>query len=266
MHHKTLSKLSIIFRSSLFSLFMITTIVIYSFICILASMLPLHYRHAIVRSWCKMNLAALKFLCHIDYQIQGLENIPSNQSVVVLSNHQSAWETFFLPTLFHGAAIILKRELLWIPFFGWGLASLSPIAINRRDTSSAMQQVLQQGKKYLAAGRSILVFPEGTRIPAGKIGKYRLGGARLAIAAEHPIIPVAHNAGRFWPKRTFIKKPGTICIAIGPSIKVKNRTPEEVTQEVKQWIETMMNEIDAINNIPFSPIVGEGGTRNARGG
>jgi 1-acyl-sn-glycerol-3-phosphate acyltransferase len=185
----------------------------------------------------------LKVVCCVDYEIKGLENIPKDRSGVVLSKHQSTWETFFLQSLFHEAAIILKKELLWVPFFGWGLATIAPIAIDRNNARSAMEQIIDKGKKYLAAGRWILVFPEGTRISVGKTGKYRAGGARLAVAAGCPVVPVAHNAGRFWPRRGFIKIPGTIQVIIGPPIETVNRSPEEVLEQAKGWIEGVMENI-----------------------
>ncbi|MEO8400542.1 MAG: lysophospholipid acyltransferase family protein [Gammaproteobacteria bacterium] len=186
----------------------------------------------------------MKVICQIDYHVEGLENIPKNRNGVVLCKHQSTWETFFLPSFFHQAAIIVKRELLWVPFFGWGMATIDPIAINRSDKANAMQQVISKGKKCLAAGRWILMFPEGTRIAPGKIGNYRMGGARLAVSAGCPVIPVAHNAGRFWPKGKFLKKPGTIQMVIGPVIETAGRTPEDVMAEVKAWIETTILKID----------------------
>jgi 1-acyl-sn-glycerol-3-phosphate acyltransferase len=223
-----LNKINLFIRSSFFSLLMLITTILYSFICIAASPFAI--------------LWLLKIICHIDYKIKGLENIPKNRSGIVLSKHQSTWETFFLQGLFHQAAIILKRELLWVPFFGWGLATIDPIAIDRNNTNSAMNQIITKGRKCLEAGRWILVFPEGTRIPPGKIGKYRIGGARLATETGYPVIPIAHNAGYFWPKRSFIKTPGTIHVVIGPLIETKNRSAEEVLADAKNWIEdTMIN-------------------------
>lgn len=234
---KKYSTLNLFIRSCLFSLFMITTTFFYSFICLAAWLLPLRYRYALVMSWNRLNLWALKIICHIRYTIKGLENVPADRNGIILSKHQSAWETLFLPTHFFEPAIIIKRELLWIPFFGWGLATLQPIAINRNQKSSAMAQILQQGKQYLDRGRWVLVFPEGTRIAPGKVGNYRTGGARLAVHTGYPILPIAHNAGYFWSKRQFIKQPGTIQVVLGPLIETKNRKPEEVLAEAKAWIE-----------------------------
>lgn len=218
----------------------------YSFICIAAYPLPFKYRYTLITRWTGAMIWLLKVICHIDYHVEGLENIPKTRNGIIFSKHQSAWETFFLPTLFHEAAIILKRELLWVPFFGWGLATINPIAINRKNSHSAMEQIINQGKNYLSKGRWILVFPEGTRVAPGKAGKYRIGGARLAAQTSYPVIPVAHNAGRFWTRRTFIKKPGTIHVVIGPLIETKNKLPEDILKEAKSWIENTMKKIDII--------------------
>jgi 1-acyl-sn-glycerol-3-phosphate acyltransferase len=232
--------LNLFVRSSIFSILMLIVTILYSFICLAAFPFPLRYRYKLVSIYTSAILWLLKVICRINYQIEGVENISKNRSGVVLSKHQSTWETFFLQGLFHQAAIILKRELLWIPFFGWGLATIDPIAINRSNMSRAMHQIIIKGRKCLEAGRWILVFPEGTRTPPGKVGHYRIGGARLAVATGYPVIPVAHNAGYFWPKRSFIKTPGTIRVVIGPVIKTEGRPAEEVLAKAKYWIEETM--------------------------
>ncbi|MHB1949690.1 MAG: lysophospholipid acyltransferase family protein [Gammaproteobacteria bacterium] len=246
-----LHKANLFIRSLLFSLCMWIITILQSFLCILTSPLPLSYRFASIVRYNRLILWLLKVICGVNYQIDGLENIPKDRVGVILSKHQSTWETFYLPIIFHEPAIIVKRELLFIPFFGWGMATISPIAINRNNKSSAMQQIIKKGKECLAAGRWILVFPEGTRIPAGKIGKYRLGGARLAVETDSPVIPVAHNAGRFWPRRKFIKQPGTVRMVIGPLIETKGRTPDQVLEQTKQWIEDTIEKIDGVRGTPL---------------
>lgn len=245
MPKKNYSKLNLFIRSLLFSIYSISSIVLYSLVCVLTLPFPLRYRHHVIRYYLSFYFVVLKYLCHINYVVEGLENIPKDRTGIVMSKHQSTWETFFLPLIFHDPAVILKRELLWIPFFGWGLAAAEPIAINRNNRTSAMQQLIEKGRKCLENGRWVLVFPEGTRVAPGVIGYYRLGGARLAVATEHPVIPVAHNAGRVWPKRKFIKKPGTVRVVIGPLIESKGRTPEEVLALTKEWIELTMVRIDS---------------------
>lgn len=238
MHKETsYSYINLFIRSLIFSIYSIATICLYSVFVALSFFLPLRYRYAEIKAYLRVYMYVLKVVCHIDYKVEGLENIPKDNRVIVLSKHQSAWETFFLPIIFHDPAIIAKRELLWIPFFGWGLAAANPIAIDRSSAATAMQQIIKKGKACLDEGRSVLLFPEGTRVPVGHVGKYKLGGARLATATGYPVLPVAHNAGYCWPRRKFIKRPGTIRVVIGPLIESKDRTPEEVLTLAKNWIE-----------------------------
>jgi 1-acyl-sn-glycerol-3-phosphate acyltransferase len=239
-----LSRTNLFIRSLLFSIFLPIYTIFYSFLSVSLFPFPLRYRFAMIMAWTRTMIWVLKKLCYVDYTVEGWENIPKDRNGIIMCKHQSTWETFFIPGHFYQPAIILKRELLWVPFFGWGLATIDPIAINRSNRYSAMDQIITKGKKCLDAKRWILVFPEGTRIPPGKIGKYRIGGARLATATSYPILPIAHNAGRYWPKRGFLKKPGTIKVVIGPLIETKNRTPEEVLEETKNWIEGTMRRID----------------------
>jgi 1-acyl-sn-glycerol-3-phosphate acyltransferase len=185
----------------------------------------------------------LKHVCLIDYQVEGRENIPQDRNGIIMCKHQSTWETFFLPLFFDTPAALAKKELAWIPFFGWGLAVTEPIFIDRKNKKTAMQQILEKGKKCLSQGRWIMVFPEGTRIPYGEVGHYKLGGARLASSTGYPVLPIAHNAGRYWPKRKFIKKPGTVKVIIGPLIETQGRSAEEVLALTKAWIESTMAHI-----------------------
>jgi len=238
-----LKNISYFIRSLIFTIYLITATMIYSLFCILIKWTtPFKFRYAIIMIWLKAIIYGLKFICGISWELSGAENIPKDRAGIIFSKHQSTWETFFLPTLFPQTTIILKRELLWVPFFGWGLSIIDPIAINRSDRASAMEQVTKMGKEALNMGRWILVFPEGTRIPAGKTGKYRLGGARLASATHAPVIPVAHNAGRHWPKGNFLLKPGVIKIEIGQLIETEGKKPDVVMGEAKNWIESRVKE------------------------
>ena len=248
MPNPSYSKINLFFRSLIFSLYSMVIIFLYSFVCLVSFLFPLRYRLALIRSYLRLSIYVLKVVCHIDYQIEGLEHIPKDRKAIVLSKHQSTWETFFLPLIFLDPAIIVKRELLWVPFFGWGLATTDPIVINRNNKATAMQQLMKKGKKCLDSGRFVLLFPEGTRIPVGEIGHYRLGGARLAAETGYPIIPIAHNAGHFWPKRTFIKYPGTVRMVIGEPIQSKGRKPDELLALTKDWIESTVLKIDRLTN------------------
>lgn len=233
---------SLFIRSFIFWLYSTTTIVLYSLVCIFCFFLPLDKRHALIRAYLRAYFLVLNKVCHINYQITGLENIP-NTPAVILSKHQSTLETFLLPLIFHAPAVIVKRELFWVPFFGWALMLAGPIAINRTDKKNAVQQILDKGKAMLSSGRWVLLFPEGTRVPYGKVGHYRLGGTRLAVAAEVPVIPVAHDSGKVWPRRKFIKKPGTVHMVIGKPITSKGKTPEELLEEAKNWIEETISHL-----------------------
>lgn len=241
---------SMVIRSAIFGAIVPIFTVFWSVICVLSWPLPLRIRHRVVMVWTNSVVKILKVICCIDYQIEGAENIPLDRNGIVMSKHQSAWETFYLPGLFDRTAIILKHELLWVPFFGWGMATIEPIMINRNDKSSAMTQIISKGRKFLEQGRWILVFPEGTRIPSGKVGKYRLGAARLAVETGYPVLPVAHNAGRYWSRRKFVKTPGTVHLVFGPLIESTGKTAEEVLALTKDWIETTMHRIDASSYKP----------------
>jgi 1-acyl-sn-glycerol-3-phosphate acyltransferase len=242
---KFIRDIPLFIRSLIFAVFSLISLIIYSTLIVAAVIFPLRIRHLMIRSLLRLYIRTLRVVCHINYEVEGMENIPKHNVAIVMSKHQSAWETFFLPTIFHDPAIILKRELLWIPFFGWGLAVSDPIAIDRKSPSSAMQQILLKGKSRLDAGRWVLVFPEGTRVPFGQVGNYRLGGTRLAVATGYPVLPIAHNAGRYWPRKKFVKIPGTIKVVIGPLITSINKTPEDLLSETKEWIESTVQRIES---------------------
>lgn len=244
MQKRHYSKLELLIRSVIFTILSTTAIIIYSMTIVACFFLSLRKRHVLIALFSLWTINLLKYVCHIDYVVEGLENIPTDRVGVVMCKHQSTWETFYLPSVFHGMAVITKRELMWLPFFGWGLALSNPISINRKDKASAMQQVMKKGTKFLVEDkRWVAFFPEGTRTPYGTVGKYRLGGARLAVAAQSCVIPVAHNAGRYWPRRNVIRYPGTIKVVIGPPIETTGRTAEEVLVLTKGWIESEMEKM-----------------------
>jgi 1-acyl-sn-glycerol-3-phosphate acyltransferase len=211
--------------------------------------IPLGFQrlYAMTKWWTGFNIWWLKVSCKVSYQIQGKENIPDH-AVVVLSKHQSTWETLFLHWYLPPLAWVLKRELLWLPFFGWALATLQPIAINRKSSSEAMRQLYEQGKNYLEKGRWVLIFPEGTRTAPGQRRAYKLGGSRLATHSGYPVLPIAHNAGEFWRRRGMIKYPGTIQVVIGPLVESKNRSTQDVNKDVEAWIEETVTRISTVKN------------------
>jgi len=185
----------------------------------------------------------LRVICNIRMEVRGKENIPK-EPCIVLCKHQSAWETFALQVVFPPQVWVLKRELLWLPFFGWGLALTNPIAINRSDGKGAMKQLLKQGKERLADGFCVVIFPEGTRIPFGQRGKYKIGGALLAASSGVPVVPVAHNAGRLWGRNAFSKHPGVVTMSIGKPIITQGRKADDINAEVEAWIENEIQQLD----------------------
>lgn len=231
-------------RSSLFMAGMVPTTVIFALLGILTFPFPFRWRYAVITQWTSFNLWWLAVTCKLHYTVEGKENIPTGPAIII-SKHQSAFETMVLQRIFPPHVWLLKRELLWIPFFGWGLAMLEPIAIDRKAGRKSLQQLMAIGRKRLADGRWIVIFPEGTRVAPGQKGRYAPGGAMLAVRSGCPVVPVAHNAGEFWPRHGFIKHPGTIRIVIGPIIDPRNHSAQEVNAQTEQWIENTMAVIDS---------------------
>ena len=198
--------------------------------------LPYRSQFAIARCWARILFWVLEHLCGLKYVVEGRERIPPGNHIV-MSNHTSAWETVAQFLIFPPQVWVLKRELLWIPFVGWGLKLLRPIAINRGEGHRAVNQVVDQGKARLADGLWVIIFPEGTRVVAGETRKFGVSGALLAIAAGKSVVPLSHNAGVFWRRRGFVKKPGTIRVVIGEPIESVGKNPRELNEEVRQAIE-----------------------------
>ncbi len=232
-------------RSLLFTFMQIVTTVIFSLLGVLLWPIPFKWRYKIVSKWARLNLWLLEKICGISYQIEGLEHIP-DEPCIIMCKHQSAWETLALQVIFPQQVWVLKRELLWIPFFGWGLAALNPIAIDRGAGRKALSQVIEQGKERLLAGSWIVIFPEGTRIPTGEIGRFGIGGAKLAIESGASIIPIAHDAGKAWPKKGFIKQPFKIKMVIGEKIVVQDKSAAELNKQVYQWMEGQMEKLEGV--------------------
>lgn len=229
-------------RSALFSLVFVTTIPLFALLTLVCFPFPFRIRYAVATRWARLNLWWLAVICRLRYRVTGSEHIPKDTSII-FSKHQSTWETLALQKIFPPQVWVLKRELLWLPFFGWGLAILGSIAIDRKAGRKAIEQLVVQGRQRLESGRWVVVFPEGTRMAPGQKGRYRIGGAVLAERSGHPIVPVAHNAGEFWPRRGFIKRPGEIQVVIGPPIQSQGRTAAEILKEAEDWIEDTMKRI-----------------------
>jgi 1-acyl-sn-glycerol-3-phosphate acyltransferase len=232
----------LVIRSTIFLLLQLVLTPIFSTLAILTFPFSPLTRYRLISSYARTMLWVLRVVCGIRHEVIGIENIPK-QPCIVLCKHQSAWETLALQAIFPPQAWVLKRELLWIPFFGWGLAMTSPIAINRSDGTGAVKQLLKQGKQRLAQGFFVVIFPEGTRIAFGERGKYKIGGALLAASSGAPVVPVAHNAGRLWGRNSFIKHPGLITMSIGAPIETKGLKADAINQKTEDWIENEIGQL-----------------------
>lgn len=218
--------------------------------CAIFCLLPfsVRRRYQAGQIWPLLVMWLLKNVIGLRYEIDN-HNTETHGTVIVASKHQSGWETFALQSIFKPIVFVAKKELLRIPFFGWGLALIGTISIDRKAGKQASNQLMTQGKKRLNQGFNIIIFPEGTRIPAGKIGHYKSGVARLALNLGLPITPVAHNAGEYWPRNAFFKYPGVIRVVIGQPIETQGKTSEAITQELADWIETQQRQIEGVG--PF---------------
>jgi 1-acyl-sn-glycerol-3-phosphate acyltransferase len=223
-------------RSIAFLLFQTLVTPAYAAVMLLLFWLPRVPMYRIAASWCSVNLWGARRICGIGHRVIGAENIPATPHIV-LSKHSSTWETLALTRLFPPLAYVAKKELLSIPFFGWGFALSSPITIDRRSGTDAMHQIAAQGRERFRQGFWIVIYPEGTRIRAGTRSKYKTGGARLALELGTPILPIAHNAGYLWPKGVFGKRAGTVTISIGKPVLPHGKDPTALTREIETWIE-----------------------------
>jgi len=231
-------------RSALFYLgYALATILWGSLGALIGWLIPYRTRFQfIIGCWTRFCLWWLKVTCGIDYRVRGLETLPS-QPCIVLSRHESTWETLFLQTVFAPQATLIKRELLWIPFFGWAFRTLRPIAIDRRDGRKALRQLVQEGRDRLEQGIWVVLFPEGTRLQAGERGKFQAGGAALAAASGSPVVLVAHNAGSFWPARAFRKFSGTIDAVVSAPIDTTGLSSKDIQRLATERLDAMMAEL-----------------------
>ncbi len=224
-------------RSTFYWFGLLITTLLYGLVSPLLILLSPQQAYHVVMPWAHFNLWWLKITCGVDSNIIGRENFDLNNRGIVLSNHQSTWETMMIPTFLPAASFVIKKELLKIPFFGWALSSVKPIAIDRNAGSSAVDQVKSIGKERLDAGNWVCIFPEGTRVEPGQRKDYRMGGALLVEYSGYPVYPIAHNAGECWPRHSYLKYPGTITMVIGKPFSAKGLTPEEINDKVRNWIE-----------------------------
>ncbi|MEY2735468.1 MAG: lysophospholipid acyltransferase family protein [Burkholderiaceae bacterium] len=235
-------------RSTLHALWMLVTVVPWGIIMLTASIWrrgePLYWMAA---RWLRWAIEGARVIMGIRYRISGMEHLPVGQRspAILLVKHQSTYETFLMPTIMpHPLAYVFKRELLYVPFFGWAMGRLDMIHIDRSQRAQAFNKVVAQGKELLAQGVWIIMFPEGTRIPRGQKGTYKTGGTRLAIETGAPVIPIAVTSAKCWPRKAFIKRPGVVDVSIGKPIDSAGREPEELMREVEAWIESEMRRLD----------------------
>lgn len=239
-------------RSFLFWIVFALSIPVFAVALLLSFPVPLEKRFAITRLWSRFIAAWLRITCNLTHRVEGLENIPA-QAGIVFAKHQSTWETVTLNFWFTPQSWVIKRELMWIPFFGWGAYMMQPIALNRGAGRKAVDQLVEQGRDRLQKGFWIIIFPEGTRVAPGQRGNYRVGGAALAARTGYAVTPVAHNAGEYWPRRSFIKRPGVIEVRIGAPIATENKSAQQILTEAEDWIETEMARITTLKDHQHGP-------------
>lgn len=236
-------------RSVLHMLWMTITVIPYTFVVVVSALvgMPSRWVYRAAVAWLALSVSAARTIMGIQTRVIGMENLPKDheRSVVLLVKHQSAFETFLMPTIMpRPLAYVFKKELLYIPFFGWAIGRLDMIHIDRSQRTKAFQKVVQQGKVLLDKGVWVIMFPEGTRIPRGEKGQYKSGGTRLAIEAGVSVVPIAVTSARVWPRKAFIKRPGVVDVSIGPAIDSQGRAPDELMREVEAWIEAEMRRLD----------------------
>ena len=237
-------------RSFVFMLWMAATVVPWALAVLVLSIFirgkPLYWP---TMRWLSVAIWGAKVICGVKYRVHGLEHLPGagdeNAAVVLAAKHQSTWETFAFPTFMpHPLAYVFKRELLYVPFFGWAMGRLDMIHIDRSKRNEAWNKVAAQGKRLAAEGIWVIMFPEGTRTPRGSQGAYKSGASRLAIASGVPIVPIAASSAKCWPRKSFLLRPGVVDVSIGRPIDSTGRQPEELMKEVETWIEAEMRRLD----------------------
>jgi 1-acyl-sn-glycerol-3-phosphate acyltransferase len=236
-------------RSTLHMAFMFVTVIPYTLLILLARLCGAkgNVRYAFAQKWLTLSIDAARVLMGIRYQVQGQENLPVGETspAILLVKHQSTYETFLMPAIMpHPLAYVFKKELLYVPFFGWSIGSLDMIHIDRSQRAKAFAKVVEQGQALLDRGVWVIMFPEGTRIPRGERGTYKTGGTRLAIATGAPVIPIAVTSAKCWPRKAFIKTPGVVDVSIGKPIPSVGRDADELMREVEAWIEAEMHRLD----------------------
>lgn len=228
-------KLWLVIRASFFWVVFLPSILVCAIVLSLTALFPVNVRVTFIKLWIQFCLFWLKLTCGLGYEVEGLENIPK-EGFIIMSKHSSTWETISLQLFFRPLVWVVKRELTFIPFFGWGLKAMNAIAINRGTGRQAIRQMTEEGQKRMDEGRIVMLFPEGTRVLPGQYKPFKLGGAILAQRTGYSILPIAHNAGEFWPRHSWVKWPGKIKVVIGPLIDPEKKKPDVIIREVEEWI------------------------------
>ena len=231
--------------STLLFIYIVFSTLIAGILIVPCAPLAFSVRYKLADIWIDCFMFMLKRCCGLSYEVEGLEHIPQGKAAIILCKHQSAWETLALRQFISPQTAVLKKSLLRIPFGGWALATLKPIAIDRKNQREALQMLISQGTARLQEGLFVVIYPEGTRVAPGVSGKFNAGGAMLAHKSGFPVIPLAHNAGEFWPRNSFIKYPGVIKVKIGPPIDTANKKSKDINAEAEHWITQAMLEIEA---------------------
>jgi 1-acyl-sn-glycerol-3-phosphate acyltransferase len=235
-------------RSVIHALWSLVTVVPWAIMMITASLFVSSVTmYRLAQGWLTICMVGLRVICGVRWRVSGWENLPNGATspAILLVKHQSTLETFLMPMLMpHPLAYVFKRELLYIPFFGWAMGRLDMIHIDRSQRTQAFSKVVEQGKRLLAQGIWIIMFPEGTRIPRGQKGTYKHGGTRLAVETGAPVIPIAVSSAKCWPRKAFVKYPGVVDVVIGKPIPSQGREPDELLREVEGWIESEMHRLD----------------------
>jgi len=233
-------------RSALYVLFLAATVIPYAIAVLIVSVFIGGDRlYWFTAGWLNLSIWGAKVICGVHAQLHGFENLPDGPCILT-PKHQSTWETFAFPGLMpRPLCYVFKRELLWIPFFGWAMARLDMIHIDRSKRAEAWNKVAEQGRRFMASGHWVIMFPEGTRTPRGSQGVYKAGATRLAVTTGVPVVPIAVTSARCWPRKTFVLRPGVVDVSVGPPIASAGRTPDQLLREVETWIEAEMRRLDA---------------------
>jgi 1-acyl-sn-glycerol-3-phosphate acyltransferase len=222
-------------RSTLFWILFLPFLLICATLLSLTFYMPLGFRMGIVKTWIGFSLAWLRITCGLKYSVEGMENIPQ-KGFIVMSKHSSTWETLSIQWFFRPLIWVVKRELTWIPFFGWALKAMNAIALDRGTGRKAINHLIEESQRQMDAGRILMLFPEGTRVLPMQVKPFKMGGAIVSQRTGYAVLPIAHNAGEFWPRHSWIKWPGTIRVVIGPPIEPGDKTPNQIITEVADWI------------------------------